>query len=136
MCIADSLRGQGVGSAVMKHIQADLSQSQAVGLRGLCQSERTKAFYVKCGFEGREVFTHPAASPYRPGMCQPPICIQARARCTIVSRGQALRWGAAAAGGSCVCADTARTQTVSWEGYLHLNVKCAFTWQAVMTCTG
>lgn len=67
MCIANALQGQGVGRAVVKHMQAELSKSRAPGMHGLCQSEHTKEFYVKCGFKGREVFTHQDPSPYKPG---------------------------------------------------------------------
>jgi GNAT superfamily N-acetyltransferase len=62
MCVAKHLQGQGVGSLVLKKIQAELEHMDgAVGMQGLCQSESTRNFYVKSGFQAREVFTHTTA---------------------------------------------------------------------------
>lgn len=68
MCVAKHLQGQGVGSFVVKKIQAELAETDgAVGMQGLCQSEKTKNFYVKSGFQAREVYTHSQALS-QPGM--------------------------------------------------------------------
>lgn len=62
MCVAKHLQGEGLGSAIMNKIQADLAKIQgAVGIRGLCQSESTRNFYAKSGFQAREVLTHTQA---------------------------------------------------------------------------
>jgi GNAT superfamily N-acetyltransferase len=76
MCVANGQQGQGVGRAIMKHIQAELTRNHSAGMRGLCQSERTMNFYVKCGFKSREVYTHPKPSPLKPGaaLCSFPAC--------------------------------------------------------------
>lgn len=68
MCVAKHLQGQGLGSVIVKKIQTELADTDgAVGMQGLCQSEATKNFYVKSGFQAREVYTHsPALS--QPGM--------------------------------------------------------------------
>lgn len=60
MCVARHLQGQGVGTIVLKKIQSDLASTEgAVGIQGLCQSESTKTFYEKTGFQTREVWTNP-----------------------------------------------------------------------------
>lgn len=62
MCVAKHLQGQGLGSVVLKKLQEELANTEeAVGMQGLCQSESTKNFYVKTGFQAREVFTHSQA---------------------------------------------------------------------------
>lgn len=47
VCVAKSVRGQGVGRAVMERIQADLLKSKGTGMCGLCQSKGTKVRYQR-----------------------------------------------------------------------------------------
>jgi GNAT superfamily N-acetyltransferase len=59
MCVAKDLQGQGIGTAVMRLIQDELKQSKDMcGLKGLCQSEETREFYVKQGFQADAVYSH------------------------------------------------------------------------------
>lgn len=60
MCVAKGLQGKGVGSAVMRKLQVEVAEMEgAVGIQGLCQSESTRDFYVKAGFQAVQVYTHP-----------------------------------------------------------------------------
>jgi GNAT superfamily N-acetyltransferase len=59
MCVAKDLQGQGIGAAVIRLIQDELKQSKEMyGLKGLCQSEETRKFYVKQGFQADAVYSH------------------------------------------------------------------------------
>jgi GNAT superfamily N-acetyltransferase len=59
MCVAKHLQGKGIGSAVMKQIMHEaVHEQEAVGLKGLCQSERTRDFYEKQGFRAVEVHAY------------------------------------------------------------------------------
>jgi GNAT superfamily N-acetyltransferase len=59
MCVARALQGQGVGTAVMRLIQDELKQTEEMyGMKGLCQSKETQAFYMKQGFKADAVYTH------------------------------------------------------------------------------
>jgi ribosomal protein S18 acetylase RimI-like enzyme len=58
MCVALSLQGQGVGTAVMREAFGVAQELQVAGLKGLCQNDQTRRFYEKCGFRTAEVIAH------------------------------------------------------------------------------
>ena len=59
MCVAKHLQGQGVGTAVIAMAQ---EQARGIagfkGMKGLCQSEQTRRFYERQGFQTVAVLSH------------------------------------------------------------------------------
>lgn len=59
MCVARHLQGQGMGSAVMAMVQEQARDIPGFqGMKGLCQSEATRRFYEKQGFQTVPVLSH------------------------------------------------------------------------------